>query len=100
MGGIYIKGIDFPDDCTLLLKVFPDGRVGVPVHLNWHGTLVVKDAEAVPVPEHGDLIDRKALLSDTTDMLHGMMVFGGARVYSSDAIKNAPTVIEAEEEET
>ena len=54
----------------------------------------------VPVPPHGDLIDRKALLADTTDMLHSMMVFGGARVYTSDAIKNAPTIIPAEEEDS
>lgn len=57
------------------------------------------DCPLVPVPPHGDLIDRKALLTDTTDMLHSMMVFGGARVYTSDAIKNAPTIIPAEEGE-
>ncbi len=58
---ILIEGMEMPTDCALLLKIFPDGRVGVPVHLNWAGTMVVNDAKAVPVPPHYDLIDHKAL---------------------------------------
>lgn len=54
---ILIKGMEMPTDCAMLLKIFPDGRVGVPVHLNWMGTMVVNDAEAVPVPDHGPLVD-------------------------------------------
>ena len=60
---IYIEGIEMPTDCALLLKIFPDGGVGVPVHLNWAGTMVVNDAKAVPVSPHGRLIDADKLKS-------------------------------------
>lgn len=53
---ILIKGMEMPQDCAMMLKIFPDGRVGVPVHLTWAGTMVMKDAEAVPVPPHRRLL--------------------------------------------
>lgn len=72
-------------------RITSDYRYGIKDRPEW--------CPLVPVPPHGDLIDRKALLADTTDMIHSMMVFGGARVYTFDAIKNAPTIIPAEEGE-
>lgn len=52
----------------------------------------------VEVPEnHGRLIDADKL-SDFTDALHKVMIFGGQTVYSQSAIDNAPTVIEEEGE--
>lgn len=95
---ILIKGMEMPTDCALMLKIFPDGRVGVPVHLNWAGTMVVNDAEAVPVPPHGRLIDKDAVRKkcergeypnvyiDTKEL--------AAEFYA------APTIIPAEEGET
>ena len=91
--GVYIPDIKLPKDepgafQVIVMYVGADRKL----RAECEGT-----HEVTIVPEHGDLIDRKALLADTTAMLHSMMVFGGARVYTSDAIKNAPTIIPAEE---
>lgn len=50
---ILIYGIDMPTYFPIPLKIFPDGRVGVS---NSAGTLVMKDAEAVPIPQRGKWI--------------------------------------------
>ena len=92
--GVYIPDIKLPKDepgafQVIVMYVGADRKL----RAECEGT-----HEVTIVPEHGDLIDRKALLADTTDILHSMMVFGGARVYTSDAIKNAPTIIPAKKE--
>lgn len=68
--GVYIKGMEMPTDCALMLKIFPDGRVGVPVHLNWCGTMVVNDAEAVPA--HGRLIEEADAIETAWMILRGL----------------------------
>ena len=108
MSGIYIKGMELPKSCfycPMRLKVDPDNikclATGDVFEETFTATIEMRNGgkcPLVPVPPHGDLIDRNALLADTTDMLHSMMVFGGARVYTSDAIKNAPTIIPADKE--
>lgn len=85
---VYIKGMEMPTDCAMLLKIFPDGRVGVPVHLNWMGTLVVNDAEAVPVPPHGRLIDIDAPYQIQVHV-DGLTKKGSVDIY-------APAVLEAD----
>ena len=85
---VLIKGMGMPTDCALLLKIFPDGSVGVPVHLNWAGTMVVNDAKAVPVPPHGRLIDADALIRD----------WPTGFVKTADVINDAPTIIPADPE--
>ena len=87
-----VRGMEMPEDCAMLLKIFPDGRVGVPVHLTWMGTMVVNDAEAVPVPPHGRLIDADAII----EQCHG---HNSQRTMWSEIeylIDNAPTIIEAD----
>lgn len=98
---VYIKGMEMPTDCALLLKIFPDGRVGVPVHLNWMGTMVVNDAEAVPVPPHGDLIDRDALIKDGWLNLHKKVMRMGGYAIHELPLKNPSiaVIIPAEERE-
>ena len=64
------------------------------------------DCPLVPVPKHGDLIDREALINDMANMIPWAvespeeiaMVDGLSAGY--EAVKDAPTVIEAEEGET
>lgn len=104
--GVYIKGMEMPTDCAMLLKIFPDGRVGVPVHLNWCGTMVVNDAEAIAVPPHGRLGDLDALIEKVIAKYleherKGELVFAAAEIKQDivDLISNAPTVIPAEEGE-
>ena len=91
---ILIKGMKMPTgEACVTVRIWSDGRaVGV------HNTSFVW--KAVPVPPHGDLIDRDELLSqyggpiwtEKTDYAEGL------RDVVAD-IKNAPTVIEAEEGE-
>lgn len=56
--GIYIKGIDMPRDCEYLdLVITRDGNVCC------YDAEGVSVAKAIPVPDHGDLIDREALIA-------------------------------------
>ncbi len=95
MSGIYIPSTEMPTKCA---KCILFGEYGCP----FIGAVGVALTEGrrhegcplVPVPDHGDLIDKKVLLEDKTDMLTGrMMIFGGQYMYSESVIKNAPTVI-------
>ena len=56
------------------------------------------DCPLVPVPPHGDLIDRDALMKSESPVKK-MMMFGGQYVFAENEIKNAPIVIPAEEDE-
>ena len=54
---------------------------------------VIEVSVAIPVPEHGDLIDRDALVSE-----HAMTAFDWNDVIYVDDIKDAPAVIPAEDD--
>lgn len=105
--GVYIKGMEMPKHCAGCpierLDNYGD-EIAFYCLLSGRDTKQVRakcrreDCPLLPVHDHGDLIDRKALLADTTDMIHSMMVFGGARVYTSDAIINATVIIPADKE--
>ena len=85
MGGIYIKDIDMPTEYGRCMVIFPDGRVTTEF-----GSQVI--ATAVPVPPHGDLIDR--------DKFCNTVFVGEQCLYSwdelEDAIDYAPTIIPAD----
>ena len=107
---ILIKGMEMPKSCGQC-RFFAWSR-GVGQHcavasdITFHATIDGMDVAyerngdcpLVPVPSHGDLIDRDALV-DTKDFIHKTMIFGGQIVYSQEAIDNAPTIIPAEEGE-
>lgn len=54
--GVYIKGMEMPKTYPLTVTIYPDGQV-------LSETVGAKDKHgiAVPVPPHGDLVDRDAL---------------------------------------
>ncbi len=57
MSGVYIPGMGFPEDEQLVI-ITPDGmamNVGPAV-------TKLRATQAVPVPDHGDLIERDALV--------------------------------------
>ena len=93
---ILIKGVEIPEDCAMMLKIFPDGRVGVPVHLTWAGTMVMKDAEAVPVPAHGRLIDADALCKTLRSLAENEYT---PEVFANWIENHIDTIIPAEEGE-
>ena len=78
---VYIKGMEMPtnaEGCEVIIRIQPNGEV-----LDLHGFHI--GATAIPVPDHGDLIERDSLpwyLKDVTEILE------------------APTIIPADKEKT
>lgn len=58
--GVYIKGMEMPKDYSVIVKIFPDGRVGTIPYVQWFKVELIEGTQAFPVPPHGDLIDRDA----------------------------------------
>lgn len=88
---ILIKGMDMPKEEGRVLKIFPDGRVAINLNDNV--------AKAVEIPPHGRLIDADALHYSRVRIYHEDGTVGGYNaVVMSAEIKDAPTIIEAEEE--
>ena len=75
--GVYINGMEMPT-APVLFCIHPDGKVFADLEGGW------REYQAVPVPLHGDLIDRDALPT--------------SRVEWEDIV-NAPTIIPEEEGE-
>lgn len=80
--GIYIQGMELPKEKKITLTLFPDGRV-----YENHGERLWgngKDCipwKAVPVPPHGDLIDRTEAIVDANERAYDF--------WSSDAETDA-----------
>lgn len=53
---IYISGLEFPKVPTFII-LLPDGQVEIPSQ--------ARMAKAMPVPEHGDLIDKQYAYQNT-----------------------------------
>ena len=83
MSSILIKGVKMPIDAPVIIKICPDGSVS-----RVHEGVVAK---AVPVPPHGRLIDADALVRD-----NGIKEI--PEYY--EVVRDAPTIIPAEEGET
>ena len=91
MSGIYIPNMEMPKNEPMLVKINPDGSVSTTAKNNY------RKYEAIPVPDHGRLGDldelkKKAEWANTDDDTD-------VRVVRLDSIDEAPTIIEAEEEE-
>lgn len=87
MSGIYIPGMEMPQKDEVI-TIFPDGTA----HLHHLGLrLNISQSKAVPVPEHGRLIDADAV-----------MLEGGPYEYDEwckwalEQYQDAPTIIPAD----
>lgn len=90
--GIYIKGMEMPtNDELLYIKIYSNGKVAIDMDLECK-----QIATAVPVPPHGDLIERKTAY----DSLLNGMVMTGYQSMALDCISDfyVPTIIPASEE--
>ena len=87
---VLIEGMEMPKEGTIIAIY----KLNEKFYACVHGTEL---CPLVPVPPHGRLIDADALMHDTDSFVHKTMLFGGQYVYSEDVIKNAPTIVEAEE---
>ena len=103
--GVYIKGMKIPKSCWRCY--IPLGTLKCPVQTEEEAMRYCscrhKDCPIVPIPPHGDLIDREALMDD----IIGSMVFSGRNVPKEaaivqkvlDIVGDANAILEAEEDE-
>ena len=100
---ILIKGMEMPKDGSWRsIRIYPDGTIGRPIGFGDYA--LVEGAKAVPVPPHGRLIEKSALLDDCyteyEDFMNGKIDGKTALLNIERKIKTAPTIIPAEEGET
>ena len=89
---VLIKGIELPKAGNWkTIRIYYDGTCAEP---NWQGDCkYMKGCEAVPVPPHGDLIDRDALPWEYQGLMLTDPDEWGLNVWY---IEHAPTIIPAE----
>lgn len=95
MSDILIRGMEMPKSCGYCPLRY-EARDGDECYLGASLTEYQKrpdDCPLVPVPPHGDLIDRDALMDSDGDLWDGMWGWSGVK------IANAPTIIPASEED-
>ena len=97
---ILIKGLKMPKDKPLRIVLNPNGQLFVD-----HG-ITFTEYEAVELPDHGDLIDRSALMFDTEERYcTGCASYRGWRCKAcwvddmNGELVDAPVVIPAERSE-
>ena len=105
--GIYIKNMEMPTNCfgcpfftqvnywnenneaDILLKCKRTGEFA------WESvSCYLPNCPLIPIPEHGDLIDRSCLCDDSIGGDYG----SGIRVYYAYEVEHAPVVIPAEKD--
>ena len=67
---VYIKGMEMPKDYSVIVKIFPDGRVGTIPYVQWFKVDLIPGTQAVPVPPHGRLIEAEPIVKYVTDGLN------------------------------
>ena len=89
---ILIKGMEIPSEQygKMVITLYPNGHVA-----EYVGDMG-RVWEAVPVPPHGDLIDRDALMQHEVLLLRDG---GRLPIIYASYVRNAPTIIPAEEGE-
>ena len=81
--GIYLPKVDMPQgDETLTIQICPDGSIWE----RFRGT--VPGAKAIPIPVHGDLIDRNSLIKE--------LGLGDLPILLNHIIRKAPVIIPEE----
>ena len=95
---VYIRGMEMPTDAPVIIKICPDGSVS-----RVHEGVV---ATAIPVPDHGRLIDADALTEviisqqdDDYNKTHQAGSWARAFVCMEEYINIAPTIIPASKED-
>ena len=98
MSGVYIKGFRLPEKSDLYYVKVECGPGKNPVATIWRkdvlGSMSFGMFECIPVPDHGDLIDRDALKNKH----HWTDDYYETEYVEVEDIDAAPTVIPAEKE--
>ena len=95
MSGIYIPGMEMPkEDGALCIIIHHDGKV-----CHFFDLQGERIATAVPVPEHGDLIDKSGVeVLSWTDGEYGSTFEDGV-LFVLDKLDELPVIIPAEGED-
>lgn len=93
---VLIKGMEMPKNEPLLVKINPDGTVSTTWKNNY------KKYKAIPVPDHGDLIDRDAVRAgikplSSEDERNGC-TFDTVKKLMHTMLDRAPAIIPADKE--
>lgn len=107
MSGIYVPGMEMPTEGEWIsVNIFPDGKCVVQ---SWCGKdfICAEKLTAVPVPEHGRLIDADALYMVMTKERNRIAETYGENdeyvqcltKYAMSMVENAHTIIPADKEE-
>lgn len=99
--GVYIKGMEMPEDNSVAVMIFPDGRVGIIPYAQLLTIELIEGTQVIPVPKHGRMGDLDRLAKEVKDMAKEFPTDSiGAERYRllAEFIKTAPTIIPAEEE--
>ena len=93
MMGVYIKGMEMPDTGSYLVVIDNNtpGKTFITFKRAYDSRQIVGSYEAVPVPKHGDLIDR----DETINTLAHDYAYAAADVVRDEI----PTIIPADKEE-
>lgn len=96
MSDVLIKDIEMPTSGRILI-VFPSGRV---LEVSADATQeIFRETQAIPVPPHEDLIERKAIyLTDFEIVMCEGDYKDGMRMLL-EKVESAPTIISASKEE-
>ena len=93
---ILIKGMEMPKDGNWRsIRIYPDGTIGRPIGFGDY--TLVEGAKAVPVPEHGDLIDRREAIIDANERAYDFWLSDEEVNATIQFLKEQPTIIPAEE---
>lgn len=98
---VLIKGMTMPKAGNWkTIRIYYDGTCVEP---NWQGDCkVMKGCEAVPIPDHGDLVDRDELMMkmwEASAYAPNHCSWVNARVVFAKDIEDVPVVIPAERSE-
>jgi hypothetical protein len=93
--GVYIKGVEMPKSCG---NCFYDTRCDNWRLRNW-GAPPPDDCPLVPVPPHGDLIDRREAIIDANERAYDFWLSDDEVNATIQFLKEQPTIIPAEEGE-
>ena len=98
---ILIKGMEMPTrcaDCKMYVEdIYCCQLLHREIENPWADDGVELDCPLVPIPPHGRLGDLDALLQEHERIIDS---WGMAHIVSAQAVRNAPTIIEADEGET
>ena len=91
---VLIKGMEMPKNHNhVTITIWSDGTASYGLYNRGESLVDFRNVEAVPVPEHGDLIDRDALMKGEGRYT---ISFGKEGIDVAE-INRAPTIIPADE---